>query len=278
MNKETEYKLLSCKNLSEFLTMFFGLSMKDKLSVFTEEVTIAKGTELYRIRQIDDKKDPNDPKEWEPVPVKYANQGRFNAKGESVLYVASSPYSLEREVRLKENDEYYLAKYVCKKSFKVGTFLGVYNQVNTLIHRITMSVSGSDDMTATENKLMNEYYDRTKDKSLLDLSVDKLASLYIYRMLPRLYDVTNRLGKLVLRKNDNGIRYSSVFAPIELSGSSQIVTLDGVESGNYVLTKKGYENIELTTVEKKTAGKPQSLDLMITEFAKTEKIGINENE
>ena len=258
--------------------MFFGLSMKDKLSIFTEEVTIAKGTEFYRIRQIDDKKDPNDPKEWEPVPAKYANQGRFNAKGESVLYIASDPYSLEREVRLKEDDEYYLAKYVCKKTFNVGTFLGVYNQVNTLIHKITMSVSGPKDMTDAENKLMDEYYDWAKGKSLSDLSVDMLASLYMYRMLPRLYDVTNKLGNLVLKKNDNGIRYSSVFAPVELSGASQIVTLNGVKSGNYVLTQKGYGNIELATIEKKTAGKPQSLELMITEFAKAEKEGINENE
>ena len=271
MTQEMECRLLSCKNMSEFLTMFFGLTMNHKLSVFSEEVNIAKGTEFYRIRQIDDKKDPNDPGEWEPVPVKYANQGRFNAKGESVLYVASTPDYLEREVRLKENDEYYLAKYVCKESFKVGSFLGVNNQVNTLIHKIAMSVVGSDDMTENEEELMDEYYECAKNKSLSDLSVDMLASLYIYRMIPNLYDVTNRLGKLVLKKNDNGIRYSSVFVPFELSGATQIVTFDGMKYGNYVLTQKGYKNIELSSVEKKVAGKQQGLELMITAFSKAEK-------
>ena len=58
MSPEMERKLLSCKNLSEFLTMFFGLTMNYKLSIFSEEVTIAKGAEFYRIRQIDDKNDP----------------------------------------------------------------------------------------------------------------------------------------------------------------------------------------------------------------------------
>lgn len=273
MTQEMEYRLLSCKSLSEFLTMFFGLTMNHKLSVFSEEVYIEKGTALYRIRQIDDEKNPNDPKEWEPVPVKYAKQGRFNEKGESVLYVASAPDVLEREVRLKENDKYYLAKYVCKESFKVGSFLGVNNQVNTLIHKIAMSVAGSDDMTETEEELMDEYYKWAKNKSLFDLSVDMLASLYIYRMIPDLYDVTNRFGKLVLKKNDNGIRYSSVFVPFELSGTPQIVTLDGMEYGNYVLTQKGYKNIELSSVEKKAAGKQQTLDLMIAEFSKAGKEG-----
>lgn len=271
MTQEMECRLLSCKNMSEFLTMFFGLTMNHKLSVFSEEVNIAKGTEFYRIRQIDDKKDQNDPREWEPVPVKYANQGRFNEKGESVLYVATTPDYLEREVRLKENDEYYLAKYVCKESFRVGSFLGVNNQVNTLIHKIAMSLAGPDDMTESEEELMDEYYEWAKNKSLFDLSVDMLASMYIYRMIPNLYDVTNRLGKLVLKKNDNGIRYSSVFVPFELSGAPQIVTFDGMEYGNYVLTQKGYKNIELSLVEKKVAGKQQGLDLMITEFSKAEK-------
>lgn len=273
MTQEMEYRLLNCKSLSEFLTMFFGLSMNYKLGIFTEEVAIKKGTEFYRIRKIDSKKNPNDPKEWEPVPERFAKQGRFNENGESVLYVASSPDTLEREVRLKESDEYYLAKYVVKDSFKVGSFLGVNNQVNTLIHKIAMSVAGTDDMTETEVKMMDIYYERAKNKTLFDLSTDMLASLYIYRMIPHLYDVTNRLGKLALMKNDNGIRYSSVYVPFELSGAPQIITLDGVEYGNYVLTRKGYNNIELTSVEKKVAGKQQTLDLMITEFLRADKEG-----
>lgn len=270
MTREIEFKLLSCKSLSEFITMFMGISMHDKLSIFTEEVSVAKGANFYRIRRVDGIKDPNVPKEWAPVPMKFSKKGRFNEKGESVLYVASDPFALEREVRLHEGDEYYLAKYTCNKSFKVGSFLGVNNQVNTLIHKITMAVAGSEDMTDAENKLIDEYYERVKGKDLFDLSLDMVASLYIYKMLPKLYDSTNKFAKLVLKKNEFGIRYSSVFAPIELSGAPQIVTLDGTETGNYVLTQRGYENISLTSVEKKVCGKPMELELMIKTFAEAE--------
>ena len=62
-------------------------------------------------------------------------------------------------------------------------------------------------------------------------------------------------------KNMNGIRYSSVYSPIEYSGTNQLVTLDGVEYGNYVLTQKGYENLELVSVEKKKAEKNRDLKL-----------------
>lgn len=257
--------------------MFMGLSMRDKLSVFTEEVPIAKGANFYRIRRIDGIKDPNAPKEWEPVPVKFSKKGRFNEKGESVLYVASDPFALEREVRLHKGEEYYLAKYVCNKDFKVGSFLGFNSQVNTLIHKIAMAVSCSDDLTETENELIDEYYECIKNKNLHDLSLDMLSSLYIHRMLPNLYDITNKLAKLVLRNNEYGIRYSSVFAPIELSGSQQIVTLDDIEYGNYVLTKKGYEHIELVSVEKKTVSKIQGLETMISVFAKDELVNWMKN-
>lgn len=37
------------------------------------------------------------------------------------MYVASDPDFLEREVRVKVGEDYYLAKYKCKKAFKVGT-------------------------------------------------------------------------------------------------------------------------------------------------------------
>jgi hypothetical protein len=51
----------------------------------------------------------------------------------------------------------------------------VNNQVNTLIHKIAMSVAGVDDMTEIEVKLMDEYYEWAKNKSMFDLSVDMLA-------------------------------------------------------------------------------------------------------
>jgi len=267
LTKEMENKLLSCRSVSEFLTMFMGLSLKDKLSVFPEGIDIGEGTPFFRIRRAREVKDPYDPKEWEPVPCKFARQGRFNADHESVLYVASAPDFLEREVKLDEGEEYYLAEYVCNKLFKVWSFLGVNSQVNTLIHKIAMSVNGSDELTENELRLMDQYYEKVKERSLVDISVDKLASLYLYRMIPDLYMLTNKLGKIVLKKNDNGIRYSSVYAPIELSGITYVITLNGVEEGNYVLTQKGYENIEFVSVKKKTAKKIQGLDLMIKEFS-----------
>ncbi len=251
--------------------MFFGLGMSEKLSIFTEEISITKGTNLYRIRRVDGIKDPYDQKEWGPVPKAYAKQGRFNENGESVLYVASAPDTLEWEVRLKEGEEYYLAKYVCNDEFKVGSFLGINNLVNTLIHKITMAVSDSEELKEEENALIDEYYEWAKNKNLFDISVDVLATLYIHKMLPNLYNTTNKLAKLVLKKNEYGIRYSSVYAPIELSGKSKIVTLDGKEYGNYVLTQKGYEHIELVSVEKKVCGETKGLEIMIETFIEAER-------
>ena len=211
-----------------------------------------------------------DTKEWGPVPKQFAKQGRFNKIGESVLYVGSSPDFLEREVRLKKGEEYYLAQYRCNETFTVGCFLGRYNQANTLIHKITMAVSGPEDLSASENALIDEYFEYAKNKDLFDLSLDMLAPLYINKLLPNLYDVTNKLCKLVLQKYDCGIRYSSVFTPIELSGADTVVTFNGLEFGNYVLTSKGCEKISLESVEKKTATDSQPLDILIQEFARAE--------
>ncbi len=174
VTRDIEDRLLRCKTLSEFMAMYLGLGMREKQSIFTESVTIKKGAHLYRVRKADGFNNPNymDLKEWGPVPANKAKQGRFNRAGESVLYVASSPDFLEREVRLHIGEEYYLAKYVCDKSFIVGSFLGVYNQVNTLVHKITMSVSGSEDLSESENELINEYYEKVKGKNLFELSLE----------------------------------------------------------------------------------------------------------
>ena len=50
--------------------------------------------------------------------------------------------------------------------------------------------------------------------------------------------------------------------------SAAYVTRRKSTYGNYVLTQKGYENIELESVEKKTACKPQGLEVMMSEFSK----------
>lgn len=41
-------KLIHCKSLDEFVTMFFGLSMCKKLSVLGDDVPVPKGTIFYR--------------------------------------------------------------------------------------------------------------------------------------------------------------------------------------------------------------------------------------
>ena len=270
MTKEMEYRLLSCKSVFEFLAMFFGLSMREKLSIFSEEVSVTKGTNLYRIRRATGIKNPDDPKEWGPVPQKMARQGRFNGKYESILYVASHPDTLDREVRLKSGEEFYLATYVCRKTFKVGSFLGVNNRVNTLLHKIAMSVSGPEELTEEENKIINQYYEEAKDKPLYELAVDMLVSLFMYKELPNLYNITNKLGKLVLSKNECGIRYSSVYEPIEYSGLPVMLTLDGPEHGNFALTPKGCENIEFISAKKKVCAGINGIEGLIAQFAKAE--------
>ncbi len=265
-----ERRLFNCNSLSELLTMYFGLGEKEKLSIFTEEITVTEGTEFFRARALKSFATPNysEPSEWGPVPVKFARQGRFNEKGESVLYVASDPDFLEREIRLRVGDEYCLAKYVCIKPFKVGTLFGYNNLVNGLLFRIAMSVAGADDLTSAENKLIDEYYLGVKDGTLSELTINLLSPLYIHKLLPNLYDATNKLGKLIKRKYDCGFRYSSVYFPIEMSGGPQVLTFNGVKYGNYVLTPKACENIELVSVEKRICSKIQDLEVLIKEFAK----------
>ena len=271
MRREIENKLLNCKSLPEFITMFFGLGAQEKTSIFMQDVPIQRGKCFYRIRRTAGIKNPYDPKAWEPVPKEFAKQERFNEVAESVLYVASDTVALEREVNLKEGEEYYLAKYVCINDFKVGSFLGTHNQVNTLIHKIAMAVSSPEKLSDTEKSLIDDYYEVTKGKNLSGISIDMLASLYIHKMLPHLYETTNRFAKLVLQKNECGIRYSSVYTPLELSGAPNIITLDGIDSGNYMLTQKGFENIKLVSVEKKCVDKLLVLDEIISIFAEEER-------
>ncbi len=279
MTEEKEFRPMKCNSISEFITMFFGLGKKEKQSVFTERMFIKKGTEFFRVRRVKGFNNPDiyDAREWGPVPEKYAKQGRFNADGQSVLYLASSPEYLGREVRLEEGEEYYLAKYICTKSFWVGTFLSTNNYVNALMHKITMSVSDDKDLTAHERILIDDYFNKGKMGDLCDIAVNPLSSLFLHRMITNLYDVTNRLGQIVMEKEDCGIRYSSVYVPIEFSGGPQILTLDGVEYGNFVLTERGYENIKLCSVEKKEYQASEDLSILIETFIEEEQKDFDES-
>jgi len=269
LNKEREFRLLNCESISEFLSMYFGLGQKEKLSIFTEEVVVPVWSVFYRARKADgfNNSSYKEPKAWGPVPKEIATQGRFNKDHESVLYVASYPDSLEREIKLKEGEAYYLAKYICKKEFSVASFLGTNNYVNSILHQIAKAVSGPEELTEKEREIIDEYFEIIKESPIDRLAKDTLSSLYMYKFIPNLYDVTNRLGELLLLKNDYGFRYSSVYDPLEYSGWPVIITLDGKENGNFVLTQKGYENIELDTVEEKRCSPHGGLESFIESFA-----------
>ena len=266
MRKNIEEKLLNCKNLKEFADMFLGLPYQEKLSIFNKDLTIPKGMMFYRIRRKDSFKNPNinDSKEWEPVPADIAPKGRFNREKESVIYVASSPDILERELNIKKNEKYYLAKYVCQKGFTVGTTLGNTGLVNTLIHKILMSVCDSGDFTESENQLIDTYFNSHGSIVPNTIWQDMLSPLYIHKLIPDLYDVTNKIGKLIISKYENGFRYSSAYhSPLEFSGGLQIFTLDGVEYGNFIFTHTGFSNIKFISAEEKICTSPTSLDVMI---------------
>ena len=51
MEGRFEKQLLQCKSLDEFVTMFFGLSKQQQMSVLGDEIRIPKGTRLYRARK-----------------------------------------------------------------------------------------------------------------------------------------------------------------------------------------------------------------------------------
>lgn len=270
MRKELEEKLLNCNSIFEFITMYFGLSYQEKISIFTEELTIPNGTEFYRIRKKHgfNNTNRNDPKEWAPVPSNIARQGRFNSNKQSILYVASSQDFLEREVGLNVNEEYYLGKYVCRKSFKVGTTLCKNSFVNSIIHKLAMSVQNKDSFTDLENNLVEDYYKKQVSIRPNDMWKDMLSPFYNYKLLSNIYDMTNKIGKLLISKYENGFRYASVFqSPMELSGGPSIITFDGKEYGNYAITEKGYSNIEFISAEEKKCSKILDLSLMIKTFS-----------
>ena len=270
LNNRLEDRLLSCTNINEFLALFFGLGYKEKMSLFTDKVTVKEGTVFYRIRKVStfSNSDCNAIKEWGPPPKEYAKQGRFNSAGERILYVATEEDGiLRREVHLNENEEYYLGRYVCKNTFAVGSLLGVNSPVNSLLHKIAMAVPEKNALEEKELVLLDQYLEQTGQQNIMDLLTDMLLPLYAYRYIPNMYDVTNKLGKYVLANCRNGIRYASAYSPIEMSGGpGVIITLAGKEYGNYALTEAGYKNLEFIGAEKRIAPKDLGLELMINVF------------
>lgn len=266
MEREKENKLLKCKSLNGFSTMFFGYGIKEQLSIFDESMTIIAGTSLYRARKDDGKTNFYDPKQWTMPPDEYVKQGRLNEKNKPVLYVTSDEYLCGREIGLKDGDKYYLARYKCEKDFSVGTLLCSHSAINTILHRIVMAVK-TENLTENEKIILKKYHIGEYKTSVQEILNDYLSVFYIDRLIKNLYDVTNKIGRLILRNNGNGIRYSSVFEPIELSGWNAILTLDGEEHGNFALTEQGIKNIRFESVEERKYKQEHDLSLMIEVFA-----------
>lgn len=269
MNSKYENQLLQCKNINEFLTMFFGLSKKEQISVLGNDYTITKETVLYRIRKDDGKTDFNAPEAWLPPPANIVKQGRFNEKNEQILYVASDSHWLEREVSLKQGEYYYLASYVCKKDFKVGSLLNSNNKISNILHCVAKSIENSSCFTEIELKEYNtEILTNITPQSII---LDPLASFYIYKEVKKLYRITNKIGKLMIDKNNNGIRYCSAFEPFELTGGGVTFTLDGLQRANFALTEKGRQNIEFVKAERKCCTLDYSLDVFFKVFKEMSK-------
>lgn len=243
-------KLMQCKSLDEFLSMFFGLPMSEKLSAVNGELIIPKDTILYRVRRFEGR-DLVLESDWTMPPkecVKTA--GRFNHKGHSVLYVGTMDFILPREIGLLPGDVYYLAKYRCSHEIKVGSFLKGFDLVNSILHKVAMAVENDNKLTASE---LHELVTVSADyKQITDIACDILAPLYIHKLMRReLYDVTNKLSDLILHLHPNGLRYCSAYEPLEFSGANEIITLDGELKANFVLTENGVKCLEWLGSEKK---------------------------
>lgn len=125
----------------------------------------------------------------------------------------------------------------------------------------------TENLTENERAILRKYHIGEYDIDVQEILNDYLSVFYIDRLIKNLYDVTNKIGHLILRNNENGIRYSSVFEPIELSGGNTILTLDGEEHGNYALTEQGIKNIRVESVEERIYEQEHDLSLMVEVFA-----------
>ena len=132
-------KLIHCKSLAEFVTMFFGLSMCEKLSVLGDDVPVPKGTIFYRARK-DEGRPLEDENEWWLPPKKVVPKGRFNKEKSPVLYLGTEDFLLPREIGLKPNENYYLARYECVETFKVGSLLKNRSIITMGLHTIAMAI------------------------------------------------------------------------------------------------------------------------------------------
>mgnify|MGYP004659732501 FL=1 len=243
MEGRFEKQLLQCKSLDEFVTMFFGLSKQQQMSVLGDEIRIPKGTRLYRARKYEGIPLTHENDWWLP-PADKVKKGRFNYPKKPVLYVSTTDFILPREIGLNVNEKYYLAKYECKEDIRVGSLLKSHNRITCLLHKMAMAVESAEKLT--ENEKMELQKCKCEDGSISNFIGDLNSVFYIYKYLHRdLYDITNKIADLLLQKYPEGFRYCSCYASIEASGGSSVVTLAGELVANYALTEAGAKKLKL---------------------------------
>lgn len=267
MKIKNTQKLLSSKNLNEFVTMFFGLSFKEKASVFTQTITIKKGTKLYRIRK-DEGKDLNNEKEW-IIPGDYTpKRNRFNADGEFVLYLSTEDTIIKRECGLNKGDNYWLAEYTVTKDFEVSTLLKNNDIIARILHIILSALHNNDKLTSDEKLLLNDRVNLIDKAYLYCLSDDVIAPLYISRYIKQdVYNISNKMWLILKKKFPNGIRYnSSYLSPFEISGTKECLTFNGLDFGNLALTECAMNCVKYKRAVKKICTSLPSLDLLLSTF------------
>ena len=272
--KEREYrsKLLHCKNIEEFLSMFFGLPLEFKKKVLSGNYTIPKGTILYRIMR-DEGTDYSEEKFWFCKDWKSRNNGRFHMKGDFVLYVGKEEDVLIRECKLNKGDAYWIATYMVNKDFDVSSLLGNNNIILYFLHQVCMSIKEKDYLQENEYKMVENYlckYSKNVDLSKVIKNKDILLPLYLYKELKRpLYEITYKIGNILLTTNKNGIRYASAYKPFELSGSIRSVTMCGEEYANFMLTKEGEKYLDFIDAKLKKVEDKLDISNVIEAFIDT---------
>lgn len=267
MKNQNVRRLLRCSSIDEFLSMFFGLPLSERLDVFTDSVIIPKGTLLYRARR-DIGKNLTSKEDWELPPAERVDVGRFNKAKHPVLYVGTWDFVLPREIGLQVNDKYYLATYSVKEDIEVGSLLKTNDMVAALLHKVALTIENDNKLFEEEQKCLKDL--DYKSKTLANMASEFISPLYIYKCLAKdLYEVTNKIADLVLKRYPNGIRYCSCYAPIELSGADCVLTLDGKVNGNYAITDKAVDKLEVINIKHKEYAEEDykpNLCLMIETF------------
>lgn len=270
LEKNKEVKLMSCKTLKEFMTMYFGFGIKEQLSIFNQPILIKKGSILYRLRRDDGKTNFYDAKEWGLPPKNKVKQGRVNSEYNPILYLGTEEFFLGREIGLQNGERYYVAKYVCEKDFYVGSLFSTNSTTNTIIHKLFMSIK-KENLTEQEKRKLKQYKVGEGNITVKTIYYDQLSCFYIDSLLDNLYNYTNRITKLILKKYKNGLRYDSAYAPLSISGQNKIITFDGMEHGNIALTEEGIINIKLVSVVKKKYSNSIDLGKFIEIYARQER-------